>query len=277
MSSSTSQADGQANEFSSTLGNYDERKSSRNAFDPAADIAGNTINFGGPHGLRTGDAVVYNNPDGADVGGLTHGQEYYVIKVDDNQIRLAETPELADAGTPIALDGSSAEGTDELLFGTGVGGSSPDAQQEQGQAMQNAVLKINAADSAHSGKSQAALDSKANSGTTAYIGNGAVITVGDSVGVTAKEVIELDSFAGSAAVGAVGIGGSVAVVNIGSKVEAYIGSATITAGSGTTDNVTVSADLVTDVTGKAWGGQAGGGGLGGGEGGGLQEDQVPHP
>src|SRR5207248_10487598 len=65
------------------------------------------------------------------------------------------------------------------------------------------------------------------------------------------------------AVGAVGIGGSVAVVNIGSKAEAYIDhNATVIAGADADDRVSVEASLVTDIEGRAWGGQAGGIALG---------------
>ena len=152
--------------------------------------------------------------------------------------------------------------TREVQFGIGIGGSGPDNQQQQGQAMQGAATKIDLANAAQSGKAQAALDSIENSGTKAYIGNASTVTVGDSVGVNAKEVIQLDSFAGSAAVGAVGIGGSVTIVNVGSRVDAYIGSATITAGTDASDNVSVGARLVTDIEGKAWGGQGGGVALG---------------
>ena len=48
------------------------------------------------------------------------------------------------------------------------------------------------------------------------------------------------------------------IVTIGSKVDAYIGDATIIAGSDASDAVSVQADLYTDIHGKAWGGQAGG-------------------
>src|SRR5206468_3384376 len=191
MTASTSHADEQASGFTGALSSSETRPSSRNNIDTAAITVDNKIHFGSPHGLQTGDAVTYNDPDGDDIGGLENKHTYYVIRVDDNNLKLAATKDDAEAGTAIALNKAVA------------------------------------------------------TGTTAYMGNGAVVTVGDSVGVRAKEVIELNSFAGSAAIGAVGIGGSVAIVNIGSQVDAYIGSATITAGADAGDDVTVDAKLVT--------------------------------
>lgn len=67
------------------------------------------------HGLNTGDEVIYRSPAMADramssataaspaIGGLTDGQHYYVIKVDDQHIRLASSAANAQAGTSVAL------------------------------------------------------------------------------------------------------------------------------------------------------------------------------
>src|SRR5262249_32397641 len=104
--------------------------------------------------------------------------------------------------------------------------------------------------------------SSAKAGVTAHVDDGAIITAGHNVGVISKERIHFDVLAGSGSAGAVGIGSAIGIVTIGSKVEAYIGAATVTAGSGASDSVTVNASLVSDVTGKAWGGQAGGVALG---------------
>jgi Ca2+-binding RTX toxin-like protein len=265
LTDSTSHADGQVGEFTSVMGNYDDRRSVTRLLNPATAVTGNTINFTGAHGFETGDAVAYGSPDGNDIGGLTHGETYYVIKLDDHNIQLADTRDDALAGDELTLNAAAASGRGhQLSFGSGPATSGPDSQQEQGRAMQSAATMIGG--SAAGGKAGTALGATgdaAKAGTTAYVGDGAVVRAGDSVDVNAKEVILLDAFAGSAAVGsAAGIGGSVAIVNIGSKVEAYIGDATVIAGSGSTDAVRVQARLVTDVEGRAWGGQAGLLGLG---------------
>ncbi|MEO1617908.1 MAG: hypothetical protein AAFV88_18790, partial [Planctomycetota bacterium] len=58
------------------------------------------------HGFSTGDRVVYRNLGSVDegVGGLQDGQRYYLIRVNDDQIRLAETESAADANEPVAID-----------------------------------------------------------------------------------------------------------------------------------------------------------------------------
>ena len=100
------------------------------------------------------------------------------------------------------------------------------------------------------------------SGTTAYIGDGAVVDAGDDVGVRAKERVDFLVIAGSGAGGLVGVGGSVAVVNIRSDTEAFIGDATVSAGPDSGDNIAVEAGLVSDVRAVAFAGQAGLVGLG---------------
>lgn len=44
------------------------------------------------HGFPANTPVVYGNGGGTDVGGLTDGETYYVIVVDENTIQLSETP-----------------------------------------------------------------------------------------------------------------------------------------------------------------------------------------
>src|SRR5262249_31914750 len=49
----------------------------------------NVLTFGSAHGLTTGQEVVYHNGGGnSSVGGLTDGNTYYVIKINDFAIQL---------------------------------------------------------------------------------------------------------------------------------------------------------------------------------------------
>ena len=65
------------------------------------------------HGLETGDRVFFEQVDGnSNIGGLKDGGVYYVIKIGDNQIKLAATKAAATNETPepIELTASSASG-----------------------------------------------------------------------------------------------------------------------------------------------------------------------
>lgn len=68
-------------------------------FDGAADVdaTAETIRYDG-HRLETGDEAVYNNGGGTSIGGLTSTQTYYIIKVDDNNFKIASTYAHALAG-----------------------------------------------------------------------------------------------------------------------------------------------------------------------------------
>ena len=58
------------------------------------------------HGFETRDAVIYNNGGGAVITGLTHNHEYFVIKVDANNIKLAENPASATGGSAVSISGT---------------------------------------------------------------------------------------------------------------------------------------------------------------------------
>ena len=66
-------------------------------------VTGDALHFGSPHGLETGDAVVYHDGGGTDITGLADGQVYYVVKVDDYTIKLASSYANALAGTVVVL------------------------------------------------------------------------------------------------------------------------------------------------------------------------------
>jgi hypothetical protein len=75
-----------------------------NSFNPstAVNVGTNTINIP-THGLVGVQGVVYSNGGGASIGGLVNGFKYYVILIDSNNIRLANTEIEARAGTAIDL------------------------------------------------------------------------------------------------------------------------------------------------------------------------------
>ena len=55
------------------------------------------------HFFVTGQKVIYSNNGGLDIGGLTNDTDYYVIQLDDNEFKLAETRAQAEAGTAITI------------------------------------------------------------------------------------------------------------------------------------------------------------------------------
>ncbi len=56
------------------------------------------------HGFATGDGVnLYQVPSATAPGGLTTGTEYFVIKVDDNNVKLATTLSNAQGGTAVVI------------------------------------------------------------------------------------------------------------------------------------------------------------------------------
>ena len=87
----------------------------------AVNTTSNTITLQN-HGLSTGDTVIYRNDAalisdgttisqaGADIGGLTDFLSYYVIKVDQNTIKLAATEADAKATTPKPINFTSQGG-----------------------------------------------------------------------------------------------------------------------------------------------------------------------
>src|SRR5262249_7833355 len=73
--------------------------------DVTPNTLGDSIDLGYAHGFTTGQALVYHDGGGTDIGGLTSGQVYYAI-VDQSQptrIKLAATLDHAMAGNAIAL------------------------------------------------------------------------------------------------------------------------------------------------------------------------------
>ncbi|MDX8451080.1 hypothetical protein, partial [Mesorhizobium captivum] len=67
------------------------------------DLGADTIFVGEQAGLETGEKVVYSNGGGGDIGGLTSGTDYYVIKGEKGLIQLAASADDADNGVAVDL------------------------------------------------------------------------------------------------------------------------------------------------------------------------------
>jgi hypothetical protein len=91
----------------------------------SGDASQNSIALGAASPFQTGQAVVYNDGGGTDVGGLTNGHVYYAIVKTINNVKLlqlAETPADANAGTALPLfspGSSSTQSFQAVTVGTG--------------------------------------------------------------------------------------------------------------------------------------------------------------
>ena len=79
--------------------------------DPSTAVANNTITLAN-HGFKTGDAVVYGNGRGTSIGGIGHGNIYYVVRTGANTFQLTDNQKetLADTPEVIELTGADASG-----------------------------------------------------------------------------------------------------------------------------------------------------------------------
>jgi len=75
-------------------------------------ISGDTLTFNN-HRFVTGQKVTYNDGGGTAIGGLSDGS-YFIIKVDQNTIKLASSASNAAAGTAIDLTSGAAGGSHTL-------------------------------------------------------------------------------------------------------------------------------------------------------------------
>ncbi len=75
-------------------------------------ISGDTLTFNN-HRFVTGQKVTYNDGGGTAIGGLSDGS-YFIIKVDQNTIKLASSASNATAGTAINLTSGAAGGSHTL-------------------------------------------------------------------------------------------------------------------------------------------------------------------
>lgn len=88
------------------------------SFDGDADVddGGDTINYVG-HGFTTGQLVTYTDGGNTVIGNLTDGAQYYIIRVDNDFVKLASSAANATAGTAINITGTSGAGH-KLTAGT---------------------------------------------------------------------------------------------------------------------------------------------------------------
>jgi len=96
---------------------FDPRATSFTASSGNVSTSNNTITLSS-HGLSTFDRAKYDKNGNTVIGGLADGTEYFVIKVDDNTIKLATNYANALAGTAISLTSVTGSTTQKFNFST---------------------------------------------------------------------------------------------------------------------------------------------------------------
>jgi Ca2+-binding RTX toxin-like protein/acetolactate synthase small subunit len=86
------------------------------------------------HTFKEGQAVVYSNGGGTDLGGLEDGTTYFVIVVDANTIKLAESASDAEEKKAIDLTTSGVTGTSHALKDVGIRVIAQLASEDKGDA-----------------------------------------------------------------------------------------------------------------------------------------------
>ena len=219
----------------------------------------NTISFSSPHGLKTGDAIVYRNGDNSSIGGLTDGETYYVVKVDDTHVRLAATLADAQNAVPRVVNFTSATGAGHKLdvktskFNLGL------ITVPLPQAIGGQITTVTAA----GGGGQSAGGAGAiglnfvRMNVDAHISDTPAnksVTAAGNVGVRAHDTSHINSGVGSIGVstqGGAAINASVGVNDIRNNVKAHIDAANVQSTGG---SLTVSADETARIINVAVGG-----------------------
>ena len=71
------------------------------------DLANNTLNDANlAHGCETGDVIFHSNGGGTTMAGVGNDSDYYVIKVDDNTIKLATSYDNAISNVAVDITGT---------------------------------------------------------------------------------------------------------------------------------------------------------------------------
>jgi hypothetical protein len=231
-----------------------------------------TITFTSPHGLTTGDALIYRSGGAPAIPGLTDGTTYYAVVVDSTRIMLAESRDrarriAATLGTPIPekpIHLGTVTGTGHTLTRPSV---NVDAQasyetvdlgglssvlsifgQQKNTNTGNSALVNTKADGSAVGVTY--LDMTKHNTAHASIGDGVVITAQGDVQVLARtHGLEVEVAETGSAARNVALAGSATVNTLTSDAEAWIANdAKIVA-----KNLTVHAEndnLVVAVTGS---------------------------
>jgi hypothetical protein len=248
---------------------------------PAVDAGADTIRFGGAHAFHDGQAVVYDNGGGANIGGLTDNNgatRYYVKVIDATRIAL-----YSDAALTRAVDllPALATGAGHTLAdaAAGLGGGSLNAvgrttvkATSEGQVI-TATLAAAKTDDAPSAKAdanaaQAAGGQKygrAVSGsvsvnllserTVASIQN-AVVSRSGGVTVTAINTTDDTALSGAAALstnrnGSLGLAGAVTVNLLDSETRAHVTNAAMSNVGALSLNASASGDILAIAAGLA--------------------------
>jgi len=209
---------------------------------------GNTIGFEEAHGFKTGDAIIYRK--GAEsavaLGGLQDGETYYVIKVDDTHIRLAESQVDVQAETPIAVViTSSGLGGSHLLLvkrrSVDVGGEIIDLPEP----ISGQMVTVTIAGALGNGASGAGaislnyvradvlsqVETTAMQSVPSSAGNRKLLASGDVV-VAAKDVSRIYTGTGQLTKGGNAAGAAIGVADIKNSVRSSIDGATVESTAG---------------------------------------------
>lgn len=186
-------------------------------------VANNAVTLDAGHGLATGDAVFYNNGGGASIGGLKQGQVYFV-RVDPanaNRITLHASADEAAAGAgAIELDATNAAATGHGLSRSGIAVTAN---------TENFIINVS--------ESGASANKFVFEGVVNYndVVSEAVAHIEDKATITAANDVIVDAGnktfgvivgAGWFKGGSLGIGVSVAINQIDSNTQAFIGNLT---------------------------------------------------
>jgi len=99
-------------------GIFNTSDSSVKTFDGDTDVTNSSDNIAIiGHGFQTGDLVTYTDGGSATITGLTDGGTFYVIRIDDDNLKLATSETNANAGTAIDITGTSGA-THKLSYGS---------------------------------------------------------------------------------------------------------------------------------------------------------------
>ncbi|MCA9050002.1 MAG: hypothetical protein KDA89_14800, partial [Planctomycetaceae bacterium] len=220
------------------------------------DIGGSSIQFHGQlatsRELETGDAVVYHSGGGTPVGGLVDGRTYYVIKLDNNSIRLAASKDEATGAKrgPVNEHGDDDEIADDLfpnpmtldpLTATAEGHSFTVSKN-------GSSLTFDAADVAHGLVKAAIINSDVNRAAGVQVNAESTSTL-DSFALGIGGSVSVGTFTGVAVGGAGGYAGNL----IGTTIEALIEDSHVTSNGRVDVTATDRSSIVSDGGGAGFG------------------------